>query len=173
MRITRSGVCHSDLHIWDGYFDLGGGKRFYVKERGCIPPFTLGPRAFRRRRSARAESEGRESRPEAPDPSVDRLRQMRGVQGRPGQLLRLGHAHPRRQPRRRLFHARARARPEIPARRRRASTTPLPPRSPARRHRLQREHQAAAARRPKDRVAIIGCGGVGLVGHRRAARARA
>ena len=42
MRITRSGVCHSDLHIWDGYFDLGGGKRFYVKERGCVPPFTLG-----------------------------------------------------------------------------------------------------------------------------------
>ncbi len=42
MRITRSGVCHSDLHIWEGYFDLGGGKRFYVKERGCVPPFTLG-----------------------------------------------------------------------------------------------------------------------------------
>jgi D-arabinose 1-dehydrogenase-like Zn-dependent alcohol dehydrogenase len=35
-------VCHSDVHIWDGYFDLGGGKRFYVKERGCVPPFTLG-----------------------------------------------------------------------------------------------------------------------------------
>jgi D-arabinose 1-dehydrogenase-like Zn-dependent alcohol dehydrogenase len=46
MRITRSGVCHSDLHIWDGYFDLGGGKRFYVKERGCIPPFTLGHEPF-------------------------------------------------------------------------------------------------------------------------------
>ena len=42
MRITRSGVCHSDLHIWEGYFDLGGGKRFYVKERGCVPPFTPG-----------------------------------------------------------------------------------------------------------------------------------
>jgi D-arabinose 1-dehydrogenase-like Zn-dependent alcohol dehydrogenase len=42
MRITRSGVCHSDLHIWDGYFDWGGGKRFYVKDRGCVPPFTLG-----------------------------------------------------------------------------------------------------------------------------------
>ena len=42
VRITRSGVCHSDLHIWDGYFELGGGKRFYVKDRGCIPPFTLG-----------------------------------------------------------------------------------------------------------------------------------
>lgn len=42
VRITRSGVCHSDLHIWEGYFDLGGGKRFYVKDRGCVPPFTVG-----------------------------------------------------------------------------------------------------------------------------------
>ena len=42
VRVTRAGVCHSDLHIWEGYFDLGGGKRFYVKERGCVPPFTLG-----------------------------------------------------------------------------------------------------------------------------------
>src|SRR3954470_846322 len=42
VRVTRSGVCHSDLHIWEGYFDLGGGRRFYVKERGCVPPFTLG-----------------------------------------------------------------------------------------------------------------------------------
>jgi D-arabinose 1-dehydrogenase-like Zn-dependent alcohol dehydrogenase len=46
VRITRSGVCHSDVHIWDGYFDLGGGKRFYVKERGCVPPFTLGHEPF-------------------------------------------------------------------------------------------------------------------------------
>jgi D-arabinose 1-dehydrogenase-like Zn-dependent alcohol dehydrogenase len=46
VRITRSGVCHSDLHIWDGYFDLGGGRRFYVKERGCIPPFTPGHEPF-------------------------------------------------------------------------------------------------------------------------------
>jgi len=46
VRITRSGVCHSDLHIWEGYFDWGGGKRFYVKERGCVPPFTLGHEPF-------------------------------------------------------------------------------------------------------------------------------
>jgi D-arabinose 1-dehydrogenase-like Zn-dependent alcohol dehydrogenase len=46
VRVTRAGVCHSDLHIWDGYFDLGGGKRFYVKERGCVPPFTLGHEPF-------------------------------------------------------------------------------------------------------------------------------
>ncbi|MBV9189716.1 MAG: alcohol dehydrogenase catalytic domain-containing protein [Betaproteobacteria bacterium] len=42
VRVTRAGVCHSDLHIWEGFFDLGGGKRFYVKDRGCVPPFTLG-----------------------------------------------------------------------------------------------------------------------------------
>jgi D-arabinose 1-dehydrogenase-like Zn-dependent alcohol dehydrogenase len=46
IRVTRAGVCHSDLHIWDGYFDWGGGKRFYVKERGCVPPFTLGHEPF-------------------------------------------------------------------------------------------------------------------------------
>ena len=46
VRVTRSGVCHSDLHIWDGYFDLGGGKKFYVKDRGCIPPFTMGHEPF-------------------------------------------------------------------------------------------------------------------------------
>jgi D-arabinose 1-dehydrogenase-like Zn-dependent alcohol dehydrogenase len=46
VRIRRAGVCHSDVHIWDGYFDLGGGKRFYVKERGCVPPFTLGHEPF-------------------------------------------------------------------------------------------------------------------------------
>ena len=46
VRITRSGVCHSDLHIWEGFFDLGGGKRFYVKDRGCVPPFTTGHEPF-------------------------------------------------------------------------------------------------------------------------------
>jgi D-arabinose 1-dehydrogenase-like Zn-dependent alcohol dehydrogenase len=46
VRVTRAGVCHSDLHIWDGYFDWGGGKRFYVKDRGCVPPFTLGHEPF-------------------------------------------------------------------------------------------------------------------------------
>jgi D-arabinose 1-dehydrogenase-like Zn-dependent alcohol dehydrogenase len=46
IRVTRSGVCHSDLHIWEGYFDLGAGKRFYVKERGCVPPFTMGHEPF-------------------------------------------------------------------------------------------------------------------------------
>ena len=46
VRVTHSGVCHSDLHIWDGYFELGAGKRFYVKDRGCVPPFTIGHEPF-------------------------------------------------------------------------------------------------------------------------------
>jgi D-arabinose 1-dehydrogenase-like Zn-dependent alcohol dehydrogenase len=46
VRITRSGICHSDLHIWDGYFDLGGGNRAYVRDRGCVPPFTMGHEPF-------------------------------------------------------------------------------------------------------------------------------
>jgi D-arabinose 1-dehydrogenase-like Zn-dependent alcohol dehydrogenase len=36
------GVCHSDVHIRDGYFDLGGGKRLPMSERGMEPPVTLG-----------------------------------------------------------------------------------------------------------------------------------
>jgi D-arabinose 1-dehydrogenase-like Zn-dependent alcohol dehydrogenase len=46
VRVVRSGVCHSDLHIWEGYFDLGGGKRFYVRDRGCVPPVTVGHEPF-------------------------------------------------------------------------------------------------------------------------------
>lgn len=48
VRITHSGVCHSDLHIWDGYFDWGSGKKFYVKDRGCVPPFTMGHEPYGR-----------------------------------------------------------------------------------------------------------------------------
>ena len=40
------GVCHSDVHIRDGYFDLGGGKRLNMSERGMNPPVTLGHEPF-------------------------------------------------------------------------------------------------------------------------------
>lgn len=41
VRVHRCGVCHSDLHIWEGFFDLGGGKRFEMTQRMQLP-FTLG-----------------------------------------------------------------------------------------------------------------------------------
>ena len=42
VRLKYCGVCHSDVHIRDGYFDLGGGKRLHMSERGMEPPLTLG-----------------------------------------------------------------------------------------------------------------------------------
>ena len=42
MRVTGCGVCHSDLHIWEGHFDLGGGKRITLADRGLELPFTMG-----------------------------------------------------------------------------------------------------------------------------------
>ena len=41
LRVVACGVCHSDLHIWDGYFDLGGGRRMDLG-RGVPLPRTLG-----------------------------------------------------------------------------------------------------------------------------------
>jgi alcohol dehydrogenase/propanol-preferring alcohol dehydrogenase len=42
VRVTHAGVCHSDLHFAEGFYDLGGGKRFYVKDRGIQLPVALG-----------------------------------------------------------------------------------------------------------------------------------
>ena len=42
LKVLAAGVCHSDLHIADGYFDLGGGKRLTIAERGIKLPLTMG-----------------------------------------------------------------------------------------------------------------------------------
>jgi alcohol dehydrogenase, propanol-preferring len=42
LRTLAAGVCHSDLHIWEGWYDLGGGKKLTVKDRGLVPPLTMG-----------------------------------------------------------------------------------------------------------------------------------
>src|SRR3978361_1612878 len=41
VRVERCGLCHSDLHIQDGWADLGGGKKLDTT-RGMTLPFTLG-----------------------------------------------------------------------------------------------------------------------------------
>ena len=46
IKLKYSGVCHSDVHIRDGYFELGGGKRFQMSDRGMKPPVTLGHEPF-------------------------------------------------------------------------------------------------------------------------------
>lgn len=40
--VSRCGVCHTDLHIQDGYYDLGGGKRLNLQERGVSLPAVMG-----------------------------------------------------------------------------------------------------------------------------------
>ena len=42
LKVLAAGVCHSDLHLADGYFDLGGGKRMSLQDRGMKLPVTLG-----------------------------------------------------------------------------------------------------------------------------------
>jgi propanol-preferring alcohol dehydrogenase len=42
LKVLAAGVCHSDLHLADGWFDLGGGKRLSLAERGMKLPVTLG-----------------------------------------------------------------------------------------------------------------------------------
>jgi propanol-preferring alcohol dehydrogenase len=42
LQVTAAGICHSDLHINDGYFDLGDGRRAELAKLGASLPLTLG-----------------------------------------------------------------------------------------------------------------------------------
>ncbi|WP_227711647.1 alcohol dehydrogenase [Sneathiella sp. P13V-1] len=42
IKIDACGVCHSDLHLWEGYFDLGNGMKLDLADRGMSLPFTMG-----------------------------------------------------------------------------------------------------------------------------------
>lgn len=43
IRVRAAGVCHSDLHIWEGGYDLGHGRKpLSLKERGVSLPRTMG-----------------------------------------------------------------------------------------------------------------------------------
>lgn len=42
LEVTHCGVCHSDIHIWDGFYDMGGGKVLTLKDRGVKLPLAMG-----------------------------------------------------------------------------------------------------------------------------------
>ena len=42
LKMLAAGVCHSDLHIWDGYYDVGGGQKMSLKDRGVVLPLAMG-----------------------------------------------------------------------------------------------------------------------------------
>ena len=41
LRVKAAGLCHTDLHLWEGHYDLGGGKKLMLADRGIKPPLTL------------------------------------------------------------------------------------------------------------------------------------
>jgi len=42
VKVEACGVCHSDLHIHEGYFDLGNGRKLELGKLGVKLPHTLG-----------------------------------------------------------------------------------------------------------------------------------
>ncbi len=42
LEVTHCGICHSDLHIWEGWYDMGGGKRMSLADRGVTLPLAMG-----------------------------------------------------------------------------------------------------------------------------------
>jgi alcohol dehydrogenase, propanol-preferring len=42
VEVTHCGVCHSDLHIWEGYYDVGGGEKMSLADRGVTLPLAMG-----------------------------------------------------------------------------------------------------------------------------------
>lgn len=42
VEVTRCGVCHSDLHLQDGFYDLGRGRQLSLVDRGVKLPLVMG-----------------------------------------------------------------------------------------------------------------------------------
>ncbi|MEO1687210.1 MAG: alcohol dehydrogenase [Pseudomonadota bacterium] len=63
LRVRRCGVCHSDVHIGHGYFDMGEGTKFQLKDRGMKLPLTLGHEVL---------GEAVAAGPDAPNPPIGR-----------------------------------------------------------------------------------------------------
>ena len=38
VKVSHCGVCHSDLHLWKGEYDLGGGRKLNILDRGVTLP---------------------------------------------------------------------------------------------------------------------------------------
>jgi propanol-preferring alcohol dehydrogenase len=38
LKVVAAGLCHSDIHLWEGHYDLGGGKKLNLSDRGMKLP---------------------------------------------------------------------------------------------------------------------------------------
>jgi alcohol dehydrogenase, propanol-preferring len=59
VEVTHCGVCHSDLHVWEGHYDLGGGKSLSLKDRGVKLPLAMGHEIVGRVRKLGPDALGR------------------------------------------------------------------------------------------------------------------
>jgi propanol-preferring alcohol dehydrogenase len=58
LEVTHCGVCHSDLHLWEGYYDLGSAGRYDMAARGIPMPMVLGHEIVGRVVQCGPEAEG-------------------------------------------------------------------------------------------------------------------
>ena len=114
VRVRACGVCHSDLHLWQGYFEMGGGRKLDVRAVRELP-FTLGHEIAGEVAAAGPDAEGRRRRRCPRRLPVDRLRRLRILRQRPGAPLP-SPAGPRHAPRRGLRGPRHRPAPALPVR---------------------------------------------------------
>ena len=147
LRVTAAGICHSDLHINDGYFDLGDGRRAELAKLGATLPLTLGHEIVGVVEALGPDAEGRRgSATRAGRLPLDRLPALRDLRARARAVVPDAQV-PRRPRAGRLQRPRDRAAPVLPgALRRRADAARLHLRL-RRAHRLQRDPEGRAAAR--------------------------
>jgi propanol-preferring alcohol dehydrogenase len=61
IEVTHCGVCHSDLHVWEGYYDLGRGKSLSLRDRGVKLPLAMGHEIVGRVRKLGPQAHGQGS----------------------------------------------------------------------------------------------------------------
>jgi len=42
LKVLATGICHSDVHLWEGFYNLGNGKKYPLEKGGVALPLTLG-----------------------------------------------------------------------------------------------------------------------------------
>ncbi|HZF77877.1 MAG TPA: alcohol dehydrogenase [Acetobacteraceae bacterium] len=58
LEVTHAGVCHSDIHIWEGEYDLGSRGTMRLSDRGVKLPLAMGHEVVGRVLSWGPEAEG-------------------------------------------------------------------------------------------------------------------
>jgi alcohol dehydrogenase/propanol-preferring alcohol dehydrogenase len=60
LEVTHAGVCHSDLHIWEGEYDLGSRGKMRLTDRGVVLPLAMGHEIVGRVVKLGPEAEGKD-----------------------------------------------------------------------------------------------------------------